>query len=55
MTPQEVAKLWAEYMSALMKQLSVVKSGEEAGSRAETRISELLHEAHFRVLWPAET
>ena len=47
MTPQEVARMWAEYMSALMKQLTVAQSSAgspEAAGRAENRISELLQE-----------
>ena len=46
MTPQEVARMWAEYMSALMKQLTVAQSSAsfEAAGSAETRISELLQE-----------
>ena len=38
--------MWAEYMSALMKQLTAAQSSAspEAAGRAETRISELLQE-----------
>ena len=45
MTPQEVARLWAEYMSALMKQLQAAQGGvAEAARTAEARISALLRE-----------
>ena len=45
MTPQEVARLWAEYMSALMKQLQAAQGGTaEAARIAEARISALLRE-----------
>jgi len=36
MKPQEVARTWAEYLSALMRHLTIVQSGDaEAASRAE--------------------
>lgn len=46
MTPQEVLRVWAEYMSALMKQLSLAENGgADASTQAEGRILQLLQEA----------
>jgi hypothetical protein len=45
MKPQEVARTWAEYLSAMMGQLTIAQSGSvEAASLAEKRILELIQE-----------
>ena len=45
MTPQEVSRMWAEYLSAMMKELQVVDRGPGArASMAESRIKLLLQE-----------
>ncbi len=45
MKPQEVAQTWAEYLSAMMRQLTTAQTGSaEAASLAEKRISELIQE-----------
>lgn len=48
MAPQDVARMWAEYMSALMKQLSAAEgAAPENLARMEARISELLQEVRM--------
>lgn len=45
MKPQDVARTWAEYLSAMMRQLTTAQTGSaEAASLAEKRISELIQE-----------
>ena len=45
MKPQEVARTWAEYLSAMMRHLTVTQSGDpERANAAEKRIAELIQE-----------
>lgn len=45
MKPQEVARTWAEYLSAMMRHLPAAQAGEpEAAKNAEKRIADLIQE-----------
>lgn len=45
MKPQEVARTWAEYLSAMMRHLTAAQTGDpEVAKNAEKRIADLIQE-----------
>ena len=45
MKPQEVARTWAEYLSAMMRHLTAAQTGDpKVAKNAEKRIADLLQE-----------
>ena len=50
MKPQEVARTWAEYLSAMMRHLTAAQTGDpEVAKNAEKRIADLIQEVATRL------
>ena len=51
MKPQEVARTWAEYLSAMMRHLTAAQTGDpEVAKTAEKRIADLIQEVLILML-----